>query len=95
MTTAGRRPLILNAGINSTGYSAKSWRAEGRPWDRFLDYGHYLEAAEIAHSGALDALFISDHPALQRDTTSRPIHSFDPLVLFSALTANVPDIGSC
>ncbi|WP_257015845.1 NtaA/DmoA family FMN-dependent monooxygenase [Rhodococcus sp. ACS1] len=93
MTTAGRRALILNAGINSTGYSAKSWRAEGRSWDRFLDYGHYLEAAEIAHSGALDALFISDHPALQRDTTSRPIHSFDPLVLFSALAANVPDIG--
>ncbi|MGV9862212.1 hypothetical protein [Rhodococcus koreensis] len=44
MTTAGRRPLILNAEV-------------------------------------------------QRDNTSGPIHSFDSLILFSALAADVSDIG--
>ncbi|WP_245819598.1 NtaA/DmoA family FMN-dependent monooxygenase [Rhodococcoides yunnanense] len=86
-------PLILSAGINSTGYSAGSWNSPGRSWNRFLDYSHYRNAAEIAHDGGLDALFLSDHPALQRDNTSRPIHTFDPIVLFASLAAAVPDIG--
>lgn len=88
-----RPPLILSAGVNSTGYSARSWDAPGRAKNRFLDYSHYQDAAQIAHEGGLDALFLSDHPALQRDNTSRPIHTFDPLVLFTSLAADVPDIG--
>lgn len=88
-----KAPLILSAGINSTGYSAGSWNAPGRAPKRFLDYAHYRDAARLAHRGGLDALFLSDHPALQRDNTIRPIHTFDPLVLFTSLAADVPDIG--
>jgi FMN-dependent oxidoreductase (nitrilotriacetate monooxygenase family) len=87
-----RARLFLSVGVNSTGYHAQSWRA-GSPPDRFLDIGYYRDVAEIAHAASLDALFLSDHPALQEDGTSRPLHSLDPLILFSALAEAVPDIG--
>jgi FMN-dependent oxidoreductase (nitrilotriacetate monooxygenase family) len=87
-----RARLFLSVGVNSTGYHAKSWQA-GSPPDRFLDIGYYRDVAEIAHAATLDALFLSDHPALQEDGTSRPLHSLDPLILFSALAEAVPDIG--
>ncbi|MCI2419765.1 NtaA/DmoA family FMN-dependent monooxygenase [Saccharopolyspora sp. K220] len=87
------RRLHLNVGINSTGYAASSWAWPGTRWNRFADFEHYLHAAKLARDGVFDAVFLSDHTALQRDATSRPLHSFDPVVLFSALAATVPDIG--
>jgi FMN-dependent oxidoreductase (nitrilotriacetate monooxygenase family) len=92
MTGTGRR-LYLAASINSTGWAPSSWSWPGTQWNRFNDYGHYLRSAQIAHDGVLDAVFVSDHTALQKDNRSRPLHSFDPTVLFAALAAAVPDIG--
>ena len=87
------RRLFLTACINSTGYVADSHRlGRGSP-QRFADYGHYREATRIAHAGVFDAVFLSDHPALMTDPRQRPLHSFDPVVLFTALAADVPDIG--
>jgi FMN-dependent oxidoreductase (nitrilotriacetate monooxygenase family) len=87
-----RSRLFLTVGVNSTGYHAKSWKAGSHP-DRFLDLGYYRGVAETAHEAALDGLFLSDHPALQEDGASRPLHSLDPLILFTALAEAVPDIG--
>jgi FMN-dependent oxidoreductase (nitrilotriacetate monooxygenase family) len=89
---SARSRLFLMAGINSTGYHARSWKA-GAAADRFLDFGYYREVAETAHEAAIDGLFLSDHPALQEDGSSRPLHSLDPLILFTALAQAVPDIG--
>ncbi|BCJ47673.1 nitrilotriacetate monooxygenase [Actinoplanes ianthinogenes] len=88
-----RNHLILSVALNSTGSAARSWAAAGTKWNRFVDWNHYLRSAQLAHEGVFDIVFVSDHPALQRDNTSRPIHSFDPTVLFSAVAAAVPDIG--
>lgn len=89
--SAPSRPF-LTVGVNSTGYHGQSWKM-GSPPDRFLDIGYYRRIAEIAHEAVFDGLFLSDHPALQEDGTSRPLHSLDPLILFSALAEAVPDIG--
>ena len=84
--------LFLTAGINSTGYLSQSFRhGTGSPL-RFADFGHYLACTRIAHAGRIDAVFLSDHPALM-DPRQRPLHSFDPLILATALAAQVPDIG--
>jgi len=91
--TATDRRLYLAASINSTGWAGSSWSWPGTQWNRFNDYRHYLRAAQLAHDGVLDAVFVSDHTALQKDNRSRPLHSFDPTVLFAALAAAVPDIG--
>jgi len=87
------RRLFLNVGVNSTGYHGNSWLAPGTRWDRFVSFDHYVEVARLAHEGTFDAVFVSDHPALQRAAANRPLHSLDPIVLFSALAAGVPDIG--
>jgi FMN-dependent oxidoreductase (nitrilotriacetate monooxygenase family) len=87
------RRLYLAAGINSTGWAGSSWSWPGTRWNRFNDFGHYLRATRLAHDGVLDAVFVSDHTALQKDGWSRPLHSFDPTVLFAALAAAVPDVG--
>jgi FMN-dependent oxidoreductase (nitrilotriacetate monooxygenase family) len=87
------RRLHLAVGINSTGYLGSSWSWPGTRWNRFADFGHYLHVTRLAREGVLDAVFVSDHTALQHDNTSRPLHSLDPIVLFSALAAAVPDIG--
>lgn len=88
-----RRRLFLSVALNSTGSAGKSWAWPGTTWSRFSDYDHYLRSAKLAHDGGFDIVFLSDHPALQRDNTSRPLHSFDPTVLFTAIAASVPDIG--
>ncbi|WP_067676922.1 NtaA/DmoA family FMN-dependent monooxygenase [Nocardia miyunensis] len=89
----GFRRLFLNVGVNSTGYSGQSWSDPDARWDRFLSFEHYLDIARLAHQGTFDAIFLSDHPALQAVNTARPLHSLDPIVLFTALAARVPDIG--
>jgi len=96
MTTHANRPdrrLYLSVAINSTGSAGKSWAWPGTDWSRFSRFDHYLRSAQLAHEGVFDIVFVSDHPALQRDNTTRPIHSFDPTVLFSAIAAKVPDIA--
>ncbi|OXR46906.1 Nitrilotriacetate monooxygenase component A [Nocardia cerradoensis] len=94
-TTAPRpqRRLTLAASIVGAGASAKAWNWPGTKWNRFADFEHYRRSAEIARSGNLDAIFVSDHPALQRDARHGPGHLFDPIVLFSAIAGAVPDIG--
>lgn len=87
------RRLFLTVCINSTGYVSGSHRLGAGSPLRFADYEHYLNATKIAHQGVFDAVFLSDHPALMTDPSQRPLHSLDPIVLFTALAAQVPDIG--
>ncbi|MEZ5149775.1 NtaA/DmoA family FMN-dependent monooxygenase [Rhodococcus zopfii] len=98
MSTAARPPqpqrrLTLAASIVGAGASARAWNWPGTKWNRFADWEHYRRSAEIARSGILDAVFVSDHPALQRDSSRGPGHLFDPITLFSAIAGAVPDIG--
>lgn len=92
MSAADRR-LHLGVMVNGTGSAERSWAWPGTQWNRFNDFGHYLHTTKLARDGIFDAVFLSDHTALQRDNRSRPTHSFDPIVLFAALAALVPDIG--
>jgi FMN-dependent oxidoreductase (nitrilotriacetate monooxygenase family) len=95
MTTPADAPRRLNlaVAIHGTGSAALSWKWPGTKWNRFNDFQFYRHSAEIAHRGVLDAVFVSDHPALSRDSSRAPTHVFDPTVLFSAIAAAVPDIG--
>lgn len=87
------RRLNLGVAIHGTGSAALSWRWPGTTWNRFADFGFYQRSAEIARRGVLDAVFVSDHPALSRDSSRAPTHVFDPTVLFAAIAGAVPDIG--
>src|SRR6478736_5898529 len=93
VTTLPHHRLNLTASVVGTGSSGLSHDWPGRAWNRFADFRHYEHLARVARRGVLDAIFLSDHPALSRDTSRAPIHTFDPIVLFSAIAGTVPDIG--
>lgn len=92
-TNTPKRRLTLGAAIHGTGSGALSWKWPGTKWNRFNDFDFYRRSAEIARRGVLDAVFVSDHPALSRDSSRAPVHVFDPTVLFAAIAGAVPDIG--
>ncbi len=92
MTTTTRR-LNLNVGINTTGYLGNAWRYRTGTKHDINDPDYYRRLTELAHQGVFDAVFFSDHPALATDPNGRPFHTIDPLILSTALAAQVPDIG--
>lgn len=92
MPTTKRR-LNLNVGINTTGYLPHGWKYRTGTRHDIVDPEYYRRLTELAHKGVFDAVFFSDHPALMTDPNARPFHTIDPLILATALTAQVPDIG--
>jgi FMN-dependent oxidoreductase (nitrilotriacetate monooxygenase family) len=92
MTTPARQ-LNLNIGINSTGYLGNAWKYRTGTRHDIVDPEYYLKLTQLAHKGRFDAVFFSDHPALMTDPNGRPFHTLDPLILLTALAAQVPDIG--
>ncbi|CDZ32796.1 Nitrilotriacetate monooxygenase component A [Neorhizobium galegae bv. officinalis] len=91
--TSTQRKLNLNVGINTTGYLGNAWKYRTGTRHDITDPEYYRRLTELAHKGLFDAVFFSDHPALMTDPTSRPFHTIDPLILCTALAAQVPDIG--
>ncbi|MEZ2129696.1 MULTISPECIES: NtaA/DmoA family FMN-dependent monooxygenase [unclassified Sinorhizobium] len=91
--TSPARTLNLNVGINTTGYLPNAWKYRTGTRHDINDPDYYRRLTELAHKGLFDAVFFSDHPALMTDPNSRPFHTIDPLILCSALAAQVPDIG--
>ncbi|EPE94086.1 NtaA/DmoA family FMN-dependent monooxygenase [Rhizobium grahamii] len=88
-----KRRMNLNVGLNSTGYLANAWKYRIGNRHDINDPAYYRRLAEIAHKGLFDAVFFSDHPALMTEPLGRPFHTIDPLILCTALAAQVPDIG--
>ncbi len=87
------RQINLCVGINTTGYLGGAWKY--RTGDRHDVYegAYYTRLTQIAHRGKLDAVFFSDNPAMAIEPKGRPFHTFDPLMMATALMAQVPDIG--
>ena len=91
--TQQKRRLNLNVGINPTGYLPASWKYRSGSRHDLADPQHYLRLARLAHKGVFDAVFVSDMPLLRLEEDSRPPHIIDPLILATAITSQVPDIG--
>jgi FMN-dependent oxidoreductase (nitrilotriacetate monooxygenase family) len=86
--------IELNAWINSSGSADDSWLRPGQPLSRIFTLDHYIHNARIAHRGVFSNIFMSDRPQLLIGEDTRPEQTFDPVVLFSAVLAQVPDIGA-
>lgn len=88
-----KRRLNLNVGINPTGYLGAGWKYRTGTHHDIADPAYYLKLARIAHKGVFDAVFVSDMPQLPTGQPSRPGQIIDPLILATAITSQVPDIG--
>lgn len=89
-----KRRLFLVAWLNSSGFRGDSWDHAARDRARIFTLDHYLRHAEIAHRGVFDAVFLADQPQLTPDPRVRPEYPLDPIVLLTAITSRVPDIGA-
>lgn len=87
MTVADRVFLCLSA---KTGGSETA----EEPVPGFLRLEPYVELARRAREASIDALFLADHPSLQRDNRADVAHTLDPLQLLGAVLSRVPDIGA-
>jgi len=59
----------------------------------FFRLERHLKIAEVAERGLLDALFVSDYPALTHDSEFQPWHVLEPTVILSAIAAHTKNIG--
>ncbi len=88
-----QRRLFLFMWLNSSGFLGGSWNEGGGDRARIFDLENYIRNAEIARRGIIDAVFFADQPQLTPNPAVRHEYPFDPLILASAITSRVPDIG--
>jgi FMN-dependent oxidoreductase (nitrilotriacetate monooxygenase family) len=92
MSTPDRK-LSLNAFVMTTGHHEAAWRYPGTQPERAHDINAYIELAQIAERGKLDAVFLADGPALRQNVEHRVHSAFEPITLLTALAVATSRIG--
>lgn len=92
------RKFRLGAFIQATGHHVSAWRHPDAQIDAGLNFEHYKEITQTAERGLFDAVFLADSPAVwggPPETQNRhgKIVHFEPITLFSALSAVTQNIG--
>jgi alkanesulfonate monooxygenase SsuD/methylene tetrahydromethanopterin reductase-like flavin-dependent oxidoreductase (luciferase family) len=87
------RQLHLNAFLRNIGQHEAAWRLPETRLSGITDIGDYIELAQIAERGKLDAVFFADHPVLKQRTQDRPFDALDPFTLIAALATATSRIG--
>jgi len=87
------RQLHLNAFLRNIGLYEAAWRLPETRTSGITDIDHYIELAQIAERGKLDAIFFADHPVLKGKTEFRPFDALDPFTLVTALSGATSQIG--
>jgi FMN-dependent oxidoreductase (nitrilotriacetate monooxygenase family) len=94
-----QRLLKLGAFIQATGHHIAAWRHPGSQADSGTNIDHYQEVAQTAERGKFDLVFLADsvgiHEQGDDEAVSRygRIAHFEPVTLFSALSATTKHIG--
>lgn len=92
MSTPDRK-LSLNAFIMTAGHHEAAWRYPKTQPERAHDVDAYIELAQIAERGKLDAVFLADGPALRQNIKHRVHSAFEPITLLTALAVATSRIG--
>ncbi|MCU1405547.1 MAG: putative nitrilotriacetate monooxygenase component [Glaciihabitans sp.] len=87
------RQLHLNVNILNAGVFGGSWRHPENPPLSSYTSAHYLGIAKYAERAKLDAVFLADGPALDRDVRYRSGNSFEPTVNLAHIASVTQDIG--
>ncbi|XVV12581.1 NtaA/DmoA family FMN-dependent monooxygenase [Actinoplanes sp. CA-131856] len=89
-----RRQMLIGAQLANYGSFRSAWRWPAANPRDYLGLDAMLDAARWAERGALQVLFLADHPAMREDlTNSVPSASIDPIVVVTHLIANTSRIG--
>jgi FMN-dependent oxidoreductase (nitrilotriacetate monooxygenase family) len=92
------RKIRLGAFIPATSQHAAGWRLTESQAERVLDIDYLIELAKTAERGLFDAYFLADGLSvnfgnLKDNGTSDKVVGFEPVTLFSALSAVTKHIG--
>lgn len=98
--TDKQRKLRLGAFLRANGNHTAAWRHPDAQADIGVNFAHYKEVAQIAEAAKSDMLFLADGVAVRENTdniaslkrSGRPV-SFEPITLYSALSAVTSNIG--
>lgn len=93
-----KRQFRLGAFIQATGHHVSAWRHPEAQIDAGHNFEHYKQITQTAERGLFDTVFLADSPAVwggSPETQSRngKIAHFEPVTLFSALSAVTTHIG--
>jgi FMN-dependent oxidoreductase (nitrilotriacetate monooxygenase family) len=93
-----KRKFRLGAFIQATGHHISAWLHPDAQADAGLNFEHYREITQTAQRGLFDAVFLADSPGIWggapevRSRNGKLAH-FEPVTLFSALSAVTQNIG--
>jgi FMN-dependent oxidoreductase (nitrilotriacetate monooxygenase family) len=95
------RKIRLGAFIPATGQHVGAWRHADASPERHLDFDYLKEQAQTAERGLFDAYFLADSPVVNfggstgddKVGVSSKVSGFEPVTLFSALSAVTKHIG--
>lgn len=90
------RELHLGVNVLSAGMHPAAWQHPDVDPNWFADPAYWIEVAQIAERGTLDALFMADSPSLFQppdEPLSGPPLALDPIVLLSSLASVTTHLG--
>lgn len=97
-----QRQIKLGAFLSPTGHHAAAWRHPDTHPAGATEFEHFKKLAQIAEAAKFDAIFTADSDGLWRGTGDRNLRaksghsagsSFEPITLYSALSAVTRNIG--
>jgi alkanesulfonate monooxygenase len=98
--SSSKPKLRLGAFLQANGHHVAAWRHPGTQADVGVNFGHYRELAELAERGKFDMVFLADGVAVRERSDDDAafvrlgrVTSFEPLTLYSALSAVTKHIG--
>ncbi|MFJ2619941.1 NtaA/DmoA family FMN-dependent monooxygenase [Glutamicibacter sp. NPDC087344] len=84
----------FNLFIYGAGHHQAAWRAPDSHAEQLADTGYYVQLAQLAERGLLDAVFLADSQAVSADAAAAgPTWLFEPFTLLTALSQHTSRIG--
>lgn len=97
MTQAQAQPRELHLNVNllgALGLHPAAWRWDAADPESFLRIDAYVEAAQTAERGLLDAVFLADSPGLVQDlSVGPPYNGLEPTLLLTSIARATERIG--
>ncbi|MBR1222159.1 LLM class flavin-dependent oxidoreductase [Bradyrhizobium sp. U87765 SZCCT0131] len=87
------RQLHLNVNLLHSGVYPSAWRQPESNPGAFYDVQHYVQVAQVAERGKLDAIFLADTPAVTDRIDYRPFLSMEPTIVLASVAAATRHVG--
>ncbi|KAB1644492.1 MULTISPECIES: LLM class flavin-dependent oxidoreductase [unclassified Pseudoclavibacter] len=85
--------VILNVNVLGVGQQPAAWQFDDHGPTGLFEAPYWVEIAQLAERGRLDALFLADAPRLEDDPALRPAGNLDPTVIEAVVSQHTEALG--